>query len=30
MSGFNEMRMCICFELYCVSFFSFGVKCIEL
>ena len=25
---FNEMRMCISFELY--FFFLFGVKCIEL
>ena len=30
MRGFNEMRMCICFEL-CYGFFClFGVKCIEL
>ena len=27
--GFNEMHMCICFELYYV-YFLFGVKCLEL
>ena len=29
MRGFNEMRICICFELYYV-YFLFGVKCLEL